>query len=83
LAEFTCPLAQGYATNAVFWGLIGPKRLFSEGSMYRPMLWFFLIGAILPIIFFFLDRYFPKLRLRKVSSTTPNQLNRNPTLIEE
>lgn len=36
------------------------------------MLWFFLIGALLPIIFFFLDRYFPKLRLQKVPTpTTP------------
>ncbi|XHF97797.1 hypothetical protein AWENTII_001375 [Aspergillus wentii] len=64
--NFQCPLAAGYATNAVFWGLIGPKRLFSEGSMYRPMLWFFLIGAVLPIIFYFVDKRYPKTMLRKV-----------------
>ena len=64
--KFTCPLASGYATNAVFWGLIGPKRLFSSGSMYRPMLWFFLIGAILPIVFWAADRFFPRLGLRNV-----------------
>ncbi|KAJ9254886.1 hypothetical protein DTO207G8_3416 [Paecilomyces variotii] len=48
--NFTCPLARGYATNAVFWGLIGPTKLFSSGSMYRSMLWFFLIGAAVPIL---------------------------------
>ncbi|KAK5709483.1 hypothetical protein LTS12_028079, partial [Elasticomyces elasticus] len=62
---FLCPLASGYATNAVFWGLIGPKHLFSSGSMYRPMLWFFLIGALLPILFWAGDYFFPGLRLRK------------------
>lgn len=34
--------------------------------MYRPMLWFFLIGALLPVIFWAADYYFPRLRLRKV-----------------
>lgn len=34
--------------------------------MYRPMLWFFLIGALLPAVFYCLDRRFPKMKLRKV-----------------
>lgn len=34
--------------------------------MYRPMLWFFLIGALLPVVFYCLDRRFPKMKLRKV-----------------
>ncbi|OJJ51693.1 hypothetical protein ASPZODRAFT_138766 [Penicilliopsis zonata CBS 506.65] len=64
--DFECPLAAGYSTNAVFWGLIGPKRLFASGSMYRPMLWFFLIGALLPIVLFIIDKRYPRARLRKV-----------------
>ncbi|PKX92239.1 small oligopeptide transporter, OPT family [Aspergillus novofumigatus IBT 16806] len=64
--QFLCPLAAGYATNATFWGLIGPKRLFSEGSMYRSMLWFFFIGAASPIVLYLLDRRFPRAMLRKV-----------------
>lgn len=65
--QFQCPLAKGYAANAVFCGLIGPKRLFSEGSMYRPMLWFFLIGPTLPVIIYFLDKRFPRAKLKKVN----------------
>lgn len=34
--------------------------------MYRPMLWFFLIGLVLPIAFWLGDRYFPRLGLNKV-----------------
>ncbi|KEY78186.1 small oligopeptide transporter OPT [Aspergillus fumigatus] len=64
--QFLCPLAAGYATNATFWGLIGPKRLFSEGSMYRPMLWFFFIGAASPLVLYLLDRRFPRAMLRKI-----------------
>lgn len=64
--NFLCPLAAGYATNATFWGLIGPKRLFSEGSMYRPMLWFFFIGAASPLVLYLLDRRFPRAMLRKI-----------------
>lgn len=30
------------------------------------MLWFFLIGTLLPIAFFILDRLYPRLKLRKV-----------------
>ncbi|KAJ4305971.1 hypothetical protein N0V88_000761 [Collariella sp. IMI 366227] len=57
--NFFCPLAQGYAANAVFWGLIGPSKLFQSGSMYNDMLWFFLIGAALPVILYFLSKKFP------------------------
>ncbi|CAK7241929.1 MAG: hypothetical protein STHCBS139747_003402 [Sporothrix thermara] len=58
--SFLCPLAEGYAANAVFWGLIGPTKLFKSGSMYNSMLYFLLIGAVLPVIIYFLSRRFPK-----------------------
>lgn len=48
----------------VFWGLVGPARLFSEGALYRPMLWFFLVGFTLPIIIYALDKRFPKIGLK-------------------
>ncbi|EON96067.1 putative small oligopeptide opt family protein [Phaeoacremonium minimum UCRPA7] len=57
--NFFCPLANGYAANAVFWGLIGPSKLFKNGSMYNSMLWFLLIGAVLPVIIYFLALKFP------------------------
>ncbi|KAM5344065.1 hypothetical protein ACJ41O_012602 [Fusarium nematophilum] len=61
--NFYCPLAKGYAANAVFWGLIGPTKLFKSGSMYNSMLWFFLIGALLPVVAFAAARRFPKNKL--------------------
>ncbi|KAH7139985.1 OPT oligopeptide transporter protein-domain-containing protein [Dactylonectria estremocensis] len=57
--NFYCPLASGYAANAVFWGLIGPTKLFVSGSMYSNMLWFFLIGALLPVLVYFAAKKFP------------------------
>ena len=32
------------------WGVIGPQRLFSQGQLYYVLLFFFLLGAILPAI---------------------------------
>ncbi|CAG9952567.1 unnamed protein product [Clonostachys rosea f. rosea IK726] len=58
--NFFCPLANGYAANAVFWGLIGPTKLFVSGSMYTSMLWFFLIGAIAPVIVYVAGKKFPE-----------------------
>ena len=32
------------------WGVIGPQRLFSHGQLYYGLVFFFLIGAVLPVI---------------------------------
>jgi hypothetical protein len=32
------------------WGVIGPQRLFSHGRVYYGLLFFFLLGAVLPLI---------------------------------
>jgi OPT family oligopeptide transporter len=56
---FICPATNTFASASLIWGGIGPRRLFSPGSMYNPMLYFFLIGAILPIPFYFLSRRSP------------------------
>ncbi|EFX03915.1 small oligopeptide transporter [Grosmannia clavigera kw1407] len=49
---FACPLSATYESSMVFWGLISPQRLFSRGATYAPMLWFFPIGAALPLLFY-------------------------------
>ena len=56
---FTCPSVAVFATSSLVWGGIGPQRLFSPGAIYGPMMWFFLIGAVLPIPFYYLARRFP------------------------
>ena len=40
----------GFYSAGAIWGAIGPQRFFGIGSKYESLLWFFLIGAGLPII---------------------------------
>ncbi|KAI5474692.1 proton-dependent oligopeptide transporter, POT family [Pseudohyphozyma bogoriensis] len=58
----TCPQTRAMESASIVWGLIGPSRLFGSGKMYNPILWFLLIGACLPAIFWALERRFPKTR---------------------
>jgi OPT oligopeptide transporter protein len=32
------------------WGVIGPRRIFSHGQLYNNLLFFFLVGAVAPLI---------------------------------
>ncbi|KAI0274879.1 OPT-domain-containing protein [Gloeopeniophorella convolvens] len=57
---FTCPNLDLFNTSSLIWGGIGPKRLFSPGALYYPLVWFFLIGAVLPIPFYYLARRYPR-----------------------
>ncbi|KAK7041928.1 hypothetical protein VNI00_008910 [Paramarasmius palmivorus] len=56
---FVCPSENTFATASLIWGAIGPQRMFSPGQPYSSLLWFYLIGAILPIPFYFLARRYP------------------------
>ncbi|KAH9853046.1 OPT oligopeptide transporter [Lenzites betulinus] len=56
---FFCNDVQTFATASIIWGGIGPQRLFSAGAMYNWVLYFFLIGALLPIPFYFLAVRYP------------------------
>ncbi|KAK0505821.1 glutathione transporter [Armillaria luteobubalina] len=56
---FICPTTNIFATASLIWGGIGPARMFGRGSTYNPLLWFFLIGAILPVPFYILARRYP------------------------
>ncbi|KAH7928158.1 small oligopeptide transporter [Leucogyrophana mollusca] len=57
---FVCPNTEVFGTASVIWGVIGPALQFSKGQLYYALLWFFLLGAILPIIPWFLARRYPK-----------------------
>ncbi|RSL44961.1 hypothetical protein CEP54_014463 [Fusarium duplospermum] len=46
---FTCPFSRTHFNSSMVWGALGPRRFFPQGALYRPLLWFFLVGAILPI----------------------------------
>ncbi|KAH8424861.1 uncharacterized protein LDX57_002605 [Aspergillus melleus] len=60
--NFTCPQGRVNYNSAVFWGAIGPARLYNIGKRYSGLLHMFWIGASLPIITFFLRKKFPKNR---------------------
>ena len=60
--HFTCPGLNIFFTASVLWGTLGPKKMFGAGAIYNDLLWCFLIGAILPIPFYFLGRKWKILR---------------------
>ncbi|QKX63788.1 uncharacterized protein TRUGW13939_10959 [Talaromyces rugulosus] len=62
--HFSCPNGRVFFNASVIWGAIGPKRIFSPGAIYSPMLWFFLAGFILPVLIYLGARAFPKSPIR-------------------
>ncbi|EJD47639.1 OPT oligopeptide transporter [Auricularia subglabra TFB-10046 SS5] len=60
--HFTCPGINTFFTASVLWGTLGPKRMFGVGAIYSALVWFFLIGAALPVIFYFLSRRYKFLK---------------------
>jgi hypothetical protein len=48
-------------------GLIGPTRQFGSGSLYHGHLWALLVGAFLPIPFWWWQRRFPDTRLKFIN----------------
>lgn len=51
-AKFSCPNGRTFFSSSIVWGVIGPTRMFGSGSMYRYFNIFWLVGAILPCIFY-------------------------------
>jgi len=64
---FSCPSTTTFYTASLLWGAIGPQRLFSVGQLYSPLLWFFLIGFLLPFPFYYAARRYPRSWLRFVN----------------
>lgn len=56
--KFTCPGPNTFFSASVFWGVIGPKKVFS--GLYPILQWCFLIGALAPFPFLALRKYFPR-----------------------
>lgn len=51
---FSCPNGRTVWSSSVIWGLVGPSRLYSVGTIYSGLLHFFWIGLILPPITWFI-----------------------------
>ena len=53
---FTCPIARVHFNGSILWGVVGPRRFFGEGALYRPLIWAFLVGFVAPIIIWLVGR---------------------------
>ena len=58
--KFTCPQAKVFYTASIIWGAIGPARMFSGDALYSGLQWFWLVGAVTPVISWFLARRYPR-----------------------
>ncbi|KAF4963075.1 hypothetical protein FSARC_8877 [Fusarium sarcochroum] len=57
--KYTCPQGRVNFSSSIVWGAVGPARLYSMGKIYSGLLHLFWIGALLPVITFFLKKKFP------------------------
>ncbi|XP_008224626.1 PREDICTED: oligopeptide transporter 3 [Prunus mume] len=58
-SPWTCPKYKVTFDASVIWGLIGPRRLFGPGGLYRNLVWLFIVGAFLPVPIWILSKIFP------------------------
>jgi OPT family small oligopeptide transporter len=49
-----------FFTASVIWGAVGARRIFGDGGIYHPLEYGFLVGALLPVPFYFLTKKFPR-----------------------
>ncbi|CAI0390705.1 unnamed protein product [Linum tenue] len=58
-SPWTCPQDRVFFDASVIWGLVGPKRIFGSEGNYGSMNWFFLVGAVGPVLVWLAHRAFP------------------------
>ncbi|RWR89396.1 Oligopeptide transporter [Cinnamomum micranthum f. kanehirae] len=58
-SPWTCPSDHVFYDASVIWGLIGPRRIFGELGTYSAVNWFFLAGALAPLIAWLAHKAFP------------------------
>ncbi|CAA0825444.1 Oligopeptide transporter 7 [Striga hermonthica] len=56
---WTCPSDHVFYDASVIWGLIGPRRIFGDQGTYAMINWFFLFGALAPVLVWLAARAFP------------------------
>ncbi|XP_019053040.1 PREDICTED: oligopeptide transporter 4-like isoform X2 [Nelumbo nucifera] len=59
-SPWTCPGDRVFFDASVIWGLVGPKRIFGTLGNYGALNWFFLGGALGPVLVWLLHKAFPK-----------------------
>jgi OPT family small oligopeptide transporter len=58
--RFTCPGNNTFFTAAVFWGTVGPRKIWGIGGQYAPTLIGFPFGVLIVVFFYILSRRWPK-----------------------
>ena len=58
--RFTCPGPNTFFTAAVFWGTVGPRKIWGAGGQYAATLIGFPFGIVLVVTFYLLSRRWPK-----------------------
>eukprot|EP00253_Pinus_taeda_P015850 PITA_15850 len=59
-SPWTCPTDRVFYDASVIWGLVGPRRIFGNLGEYGAINWFFLAGAIAPVIVWLFHKAFPQ-----------------------
>ncbi|KAF5647169.1 sexual differentiation process isp4 [Fusarium sp. NRRL 52700] len=67
LNGFTCPIARVHFNGSILWGVVGPSEFFGPKAIYRSLVWFFPLGALLPIPLWLYCRRNRSSILRKVN----------------
>ncbi|KAG6367381.1 hypothetical protein INS49_001570 [Diaporthe citri] len=57
--QYTCANAKVFYTASIIWGVIGPRRMFSAGALYSSLQWFWLLGAVVPVLTWLMARKYP------------------------
>ncbi|KAH7922259.1 OPT oligopeptide transporter [Leucogyrophana mollusca] len=64
---FVCPSTGVFGTASVIWGVIGPQRQFSSGQLYNGLMYFFLLGAVCPVVTWLITLKYPNSWVRYVN----------------
>ncbi|KAK7384931.1 hypothetical protein VNO78_30634 [Psophocarpus tetragonolobus] len=59
-SPWTCPMDNVFYDASVIWGLLGPRRIFGDQGEYGKVNWFFLGGAIAPLLVWLAHKALPK-----------------------
>ena len=64
---FICPSTEVFGTASIIWGVIGPALQFSKGQLYYGLVFFFLIGALLPVGAYIVSLKWPNSMIRYIN----------------
>ncbi|XP_031495743.1 oligopeptide transporter 7-like isoform X1 [Nymphaea colorata] len=58
-SPWRCPSDRVFYDASVIWGLIGPRRIFGDLGIYSSINWFFLAGAVAPLLVWLGQKAYP------------------------